>query len=96
MKGYSYYKNQIDTTFSKYIRQRDEDTCFTCGRKLDHKESQAGHYISRVNLALRCDEINVNCQCKGCNIFKKGNLTEYALRLMKKHGDYILYNLDYS
>lgn len=43
---------------------------------------------------MRWDEVNVNCQCKGCNIFKKGNLTEYALRLMRKHGDYILYDLD--
>lgn len=51
---------------------------------------QAGHYVSRTHMSLFLDEINVNCQCVGCNMFKHGNLDEYAIALKKKYGDDIL------
>lgn len=86
----SYLKKKLDSVFSIYIRRRDKGVCFTCGNKKPWKFQQNGHYISRSCLALRWDERNCNCQCAACNIFKNGNMPEYAVRLMKKHGPNIL------
>lgn len=70
--------------FSKYIRLRDK-RCITCTSMQD---LQAGHYY-HVD-CLDFDEINVNAQCKRCNYFKSGNLTEYAIYLKDKYGSEIL------
>ncbi|GAI33228.1 unnamed protein product [marine sediment metagenome] len=59
----------------------------------DWKEQQAGHYIPRANTTLRYSEINTHCQCVGCNVFKRGNIDEYALRLVKDYGKEILEEL---
>jgi hypothetical protein len=87
-------KKKLDRVFSIFIRKRDKGVCFTCDKKLPWKQQQNGHYISRGVLILRWDERNCNCQCVGCNIFKNGNMAEYAIRLMKKHGPAILVDLD--
>ena len=55
---------------------------------------QNGHYITRGVIATRYDEINNHCQCPTCNIFLKGNYTTYAVKMMEKYGDNILYDLD--
>ena len=83
-------KKEADTLFSEYIRKRDKGICFTCGNKKRWRRQQAGHYVSRSWNKLRFDERNVNCQCMACNIWKKGNMDEYALNLIKKHGVFIL------
>ncbi len=87
-------KKKLDAVFSQYIRRRDKGVCFTCGVKKPWKSQQNGHYISRGVLILRWDERNCNCQCVGCNIFRNGNMAEYAIRLMKKYGPDILTILD--
>lgn len=74
--------------FSKYIRQRDKYTCVTCG---SHNDLQAGHFWHGV---LDFDEVNVNCQCKGCNHFKSGNLAPYSIYLINKHGLEIFKDLE--
>lgn len=89
-KTISQLKKLADEVFSLYIRKRD-GRCFTCGSS---QNLQAGHYIPRDCLELRYDVRNVNCQCIGCNVFKKGNYTIYALNMMRKYGDNILYDLD--
>lgn len=86
-------KKKLDKTFSDYIRQRDDYTCFTCGKKGDKTNIQNGHYVSRSFNSTRYSEINCNAQCVGCNIFKKGNLDDYALRLIRRHGNEILATL---
>lgn len=70
------------------------NTCFTCGTRKPWKELQCGHYISRSYYSLRYNEINCNPQCVACNVFKKGNLETYTIRLMDKYGDNILRKLD--
>jgi 5-methylcytosine-specific restriction endonuclease McrA len=83
-------KKEADAVFSKYIRQRDKGCCITCGKQDDPKYMQAGHFVSRTYSLLRYDERNVNCQCQACNVWKRGNMDEYALRLELKHGRGIL------
>ena len=54
--------------FSLYIRNRDQWICFTCGKVGDQYTTDAGHLISRYWAGTLFDELNVNCQCKSCNI----------------------------
>lgn len=70
------------------------NTCFTCGTVKPWKELQNGHYVSRTYLSLRYDPRNCNPQCAGCNIFKKGNLDVYAIKLIEKYGPSILSQLN--
>jgi len=84
-------QKKADLVFSKWIRNRDSDKCICCGST---KQPQAGHYVPRACLRLRYDPRNVNCQCCSCNVFKKGNMDVYAMKLMKLHGSNILYDLD--
>jgi hypothetical protein len=90
-------KKELDAVFSQYIRLKDAvdgiATCVTCGVKKPWKEMQAGHYISRKHLSTRWDEVNVHCQCVGCNIFKKGAMDEYARFMIKKYGQGVLDDL---
>jgi gamma-glutamylcyclotransferase (GGCT)/AIG2-like uncharacterized protein YtfP len=72
--------------FHAYIRKRDaEKPCISCGR---YHTLQAGHFYSAGNYpALRFDEDNVHGQCKKCNYFLSGNLTEYERNLRMRIGD---------
>lgn len=85
-------KKILDKVFSEYIRLRDADkngycTCVTCGKKDHYKNMQNGHYMSRQYLATRFDETNCHVQCVGCNVFRGGNYTAYALYMLDKYGE---------
>lgn len=81
--------------FSRYIRYRDclrttgatsQGRCVTCDRQYPFNTLQAGHFISRVSYATRYDERNVHAQCPSCNLFKKGNIDEYFVRMEQMYG----------
>ena len=86
-------KKTLWPIFSKWIRRRDNYTCYTCGKNmLDNPSScHAGHYVpqSKGN-RLRFDERNVHAQCLTCNNFRSGNLSVYALELEAEYGTGIL------
>ena len=84
----------LDKVFSIYIRQRDKGVCFTCGKRDEWKFMQNGHFISRGKFATRWDEDNCHCQCIACNIFKNGNYTIYAERLIDVYGEGIIHQLN--
>lgn len=91
-KELSKLKKKADIIFSQYIRVRDSNSdgygnCITCG-KYDHwKRMQNGHFVSRSCNLFRYDEENCNMQCPGCNVFKSGDLYQYAINLDLKYGD---------
>jgi len=89
-KSLSWFKKKADEVFSEYIRRRDKGICFTCGNQKRWQDQDCGHYISRQYNELRYDERNANCQCKHCNVFRWGNLDEYAIKLIRKYGIRIL------
>ena len=65
-------KKQAWDAFSLYIRELDDWTCCTCGkRNYRNKEGgpimQAGHLITRKKAATLYDQNNVFCQCRDCN-----------------------------
>ena len=81
---------ELDSVFSKYIRMRDKNICFTCGKE----GAQAGHYVSEVIITTRWDPDNVFCQCVSCNVFKHGNYPIYSEHLIKKYGLGIIEDLN--
>jgi len=95
--------DRLWTVFSKYIRLRDSDVngyckCISCGRIRFYKDQMdAGHFIpkNRGNYYW-FHEDNVHAQCRHCNSFLHGNLSEYRANLIKKIGqqkfDLIHYN----
>lgn len=91
-------KKDLDKVFSQYIRLKYSKNgmckCVTCG-KVDHwKSIQNGHYISRQYLSLRYSEINCHPQCVGCNVFKGGNYTAYALFMLNTYGQETLEEME--
>lgn len=98
---------KLDSVFSEYIRLRGSraidvhgevfyiNKCVTCNKVDNIKRLQAGHYISRAKYGTRWDEDNVHVQCKGCNLFKNGNYTEYAKFIVNKYGAEMLSTLDF-
>jgi len=97
-KTYAQLKRELDKIFSEYIRLKNSKdlicTCYTCGKRANWKEMQAGHYVPRNWLSLRWDERNVHVQCVGCNVFKKGNMDEYSIKLKQQYGARILETLN--
>ena len=73
---------RLDSYFSKFIRNRDNNVCFTCGKPA----SDNGHYIPRARTQFRWDEKNCNAQCKHCNWTLEGNKDIYRKKLIAKYG----------
>jgi len=98
-KTYKQLIKELDSAYSKYIRQKDADDngqvkCYTCDKVKHWKSIDCGHYISRRHLSSRFFEKNTKPQCKGCNIFKEGNKPVFALELIKEYGKDVLEELD--
>jgi len=90
-KSLAWYKRHLWTVFSKYIRQRDNYTCATCGKKGDGSGIHAGHFITKSvgGLALYFHEQNVHAQCYRCNIHLSGNWTAYRQFILSKYGEQV-------
>ena len=93
-KSIAKLKKELDSVFSKYIRQRDGGQCFTCPKKDDPKRMQNGHFVPRQYLAVRYDERNCNCQCYACNMLYGGQGATYAIRLAQKYGQEVVEELE--
>lgn len=76
-------KRDLDQIFSKYIRVKCGNICYTCGGT---GTMQAGHFVSRSYLATRWDEMNVKSQCVGCNIWGRGKQLDFEEHLIKDYG----------
>lgn len=94
-KSVNYWKKKAWQSFSIYIRTKYADhqgfaSCYTCGARKHWKELQAGHGTDgRGNSVLFWEKI-VRPQCAPCNIWKRGNYTEFHARLVKEYGPKIL------
>lgn len=85
-RSVSKLKKQADAIFSKYIRARDNHTCYTCKLFMEPNKSQNGHFVPRQYLALRYDEVNCHAQCYACNVLYNGQPSAYAARLERDYG----------
>ena len=59
--------------------------CVTCGKLLEWKEAQGGHFVSRARAATKLDQTNVHCQCVHCNDYSKP-LDRYEDFINRKYG----------
>lgn len=94
IKTLSKWKKELDTVFSRFIRQRDNGQCFTCPKKDHWKNMQCGHFVPRQYLSVRFDERNCNCQCYACNMLYNGQPSLYAIKLKRKYGEDIVEQLE--
>ena len=92
-----YWWKEAWDAFSLYIRNRDDWTCISCGKKLGDmldngriltkKDMHAGHYIEQSLLTkyhkLNFDEANINCQCVSCNLWIESNRDKHRNHQMK-------------
>lgn len=87
-------KKELWKWFSKFIRLRDRNICFICGKYAEGSAYHAGHFIPKSvgGLLLYFHEDNVHGCCYHCNINLGGNLYEYGMKLGKEKCDY-LYSL---
>jgi 5-methylcytosine-specific restriction endonuclease McrA len=81
---------KLDESFSLYVRLRDSDDkgickCITCNTPHHYLMMDAGHFVTRDNMATRWEEENVNAQCQSCNRFKSGKQFEHGLAIDKKY-----------
>ncbi len=70
--------------FSECIRRSEKGKCFTCGVKKDFKKQNCGHFIHKD--CLDFSELGNHCQCRRCNLYLRGNLGIYAIKLIKEYG----------
>jgi len=82
--------------FSKYIRTREclQSTgsteyglCFTCGKRTNYEEMDAGHFIAGRKNAVLFDPAYVRGQCRECNRSKGGNVKIFREKLVILHGE---------
>jgi 5-methylcytosine-specific restriction endonuclease McrA len=93
-KPLTFYKKKLDQVFGRYIRARDNHTCYTCGLQMEPTKSQCGHFVPRQYLSLRFDETNCHAQCYPCNMLYNGQPSAYAARLKKDFGPSIVEKLE--
>lgn len=88
-KSVSFLKKKLWKLFSKFIRERDKYTCFTCDRKAEGAGMHAGHFVTGATCPteLYFSEDNVHAQCYNCNINLSGNWVIYEERMKIKHGE---------
>jgi Bacteriophage Lambda NinG protein len=70
------------------IRLRDKfKPCISCGCQWN-KDFQAGHFYNANNYrSIKFNFLNINGQCRQCNLLKDGNFTEYKFRLPERIGE---------
>ena len=86
------YTKEAQAAFNKYIRIRDaHKPCISCGNPLEHQSLgggyDAGHYRSRGAAGhLRFNLLNCHAQCKKCNRYLSGNVSDYRIGLVRRIG----------
>ncbi len=79
-------KRKLWKVFGEYIRKRDRNICFICGKYATGSAYHASHFVPKSvgGLALYFHEENVHGCCYHCNINLGGNLYLYGKKLGEK------------
>lgn len=90
-------KRKAWTVFVNYIKRTRPHICCTCGKEVEGRDCQGGHYYSkRFYPSLYFDETNVQIQCAMCNIFREGEKQKFREFLLKEYGEAELQRLDFE
>lgn len=81
----------LDNVFSQFIRLRDSDErgylkCFICDKPLHWAQAENMHFMPRVCMPTRYDEIACQAGCHECNSKPNGNRDGFAIRLDDMYG----------
>lgn len=81
-------KRKLWVLFSRYVKDRDGNTCVSCGRGgLEGPGWHAGHlFPAGSHNIIRWEPKNVHSQCFHCNCNLGGNGAAYALWFIDKYG----------
>lgn len=101
LKSVGWYRNkalQLAQLLSK-VRECDDYPngyvkCISCGQMIPVKESEGGHYISRMCRATEIDKDNIHPQCHRCNCFLSGNVVSYRMHLVERIGEERVHRLE--
>ncbi len=78
-------KKTLKTVTHRIVRMKYTD-CYSCGKYLDYKVRQAGHFWTDGGHAgVRYDFDNLRTQCAQCN-YHKGGDADYASKLLQDIG----------
>lgn len=94
------YTKEAQAAFNRFVRIRDvHKPCISCGNPLEHESLgggyDAGHYRSRGAAShLRFNLLNVHAQCKKCNRYLSGNVTDYRIGLVSRIGQNMIDKLE--
>ena len=85
---------EAQQSFNAFVRYRDRDElCISCDVHLPTLAGapgggfDCGHFRSRGSAPhLRFDERNAHGQCKRCNRYKAGNVSDYRVGLIARYG----------
>lgn len=81
-------KSQLWKTVSIIVRSSGADwrgnvACYTCGVPYQWKEMNAGHFKhNKLDFDLR----NLKPQCVKCNLWGRGKLDVYGVKLVRQYG----------
>jgi len=85
-------KKKVWSACSIFIRKSYADNfgyvyCYTCGKRMQIKEAQAGHgFAGRSKAVLFMLDI-IKPQCFGCNCCASGRLDVFTYKLRKEYGN---------
>lgn len=85
------YVKQLDNIFSTYIRLRDSNkegvvVCPLCWARVNWKQAQNMHFITRWCWKYRYDEDNCHAGCMRCNVILHGNYIIYTRWMQNNYG----------
>ena len=86
-------QNTLWPIFANYIKAVYGSSCFTCGKRCEGRDRQAGHFIPRTYSPVKYNEDNVRTQCSRCNEFEHGKPIEFERKLRLQIGDEAVENL---
>lgn len=80
-------KRKLWALFSAYVKERDGNTCFSCGASgLEGHGWHAGHlFPAGAHGIIRYEPKNVHSQCYRCNINLGGNGAAYTARFIDRY-----------
>lgn len=83
-------KKELFTLVQLLARLEDVDPtgfgyCISCWKKINWREGDGWHYISRTYMSTAFDLRNIHLQCKHCNWQLHWNLIEYRKNLIRKY-----------
>lgn len=83
-------KREADKWLSLWVRKngskRGMNECYTCRVWYLVEKLQCSHFFSRVHSATRFHPDNVRPACFACNVWRRGNIAAYSIRLQEEIG----------